>query len=81
MKIKLLSLGVITSLIISCSSGPTACQCLDIYEYKGVNVSTFSKDIKGKDPRPCIKKFGKKIPSGKDFPDKIKEVLRKECKR
>jgi hypothetical protein len=85
MKIKLLTLGVITSLFISCSSGPTACECLDIYEYKGVNVATFSEDIKGKDPRPCIEKFGKDIPDQyrgtNEFVERMKSTLRKECNK
>lgn len=81
MKTKFLFFVVISTLFFSCDSGPTACECLDIYEYKGVNVSTFSEDIKGKDPRPCIEKFGKGITPGPTFPDKIKEVLRKECNK
>lgn len=77
----MLFLVIITTLFVSCNSGPTACECLDIYEYKGVNVATFSEDIKGKDPRPCIEKFGSEIPGGQDFPEKLKTVLRKECNR
>jgi len=81
MKFKLLFFGVITSLFIGCSGGPAACQCLDMYEYKGVNV----KDFKMKDTRPCIKKYGKKIPDeykGKQiFIDKMKEILREKCNR
>ena len=86
MKIKLLSLGVITSLLISCSSGPSACECLDVYEYNNVSFSDFQSGKKQlPDPRPCVEKYGKEIPAkyiGKEiYRDKMKEILREKCNR
>jgi hypothetical protein len=75
MKIKLIFFGVITTLFISCSFGPSACECLDIYEYKhGL-----------KSGRKCVEKFGGDIPDQYrgtyEYSEKMKSILRRECNR
>lgn len=83
MRIKLLALGFII-LTSSCASGPTACECLDSYHYKGVDVHNFSEGVSRlADPRKCIEKYGSEIPESyrgtPEFKDKMIEVLEKQC--
>ncbi len=86
MRIKLISLGIITLLFVSCESGPTACECLDIYEYNNITFDDFKSGKKQlENPIPCIDKYGKDIPDiykGKEiFRDKMKEILNEKCNK
>lgn len=69
--------------VVGCSSGPTACECLDAYEYKGVNVATFQEDMKKLvDVRKCQDKFGEgldKYRGTQTYSDEMIKILKQKC--
>jgi hypothetical protein len=68
---------------VGCASGPTACECLDAYQYKGVNVATFKEDMKKHvDVRKCQDKFGGGLDQYRGtqkYSDEMIKVLKQKC--
>jgi hypothetical protein len=90
MKKTIIIFGVVlfASFILT-SCGPNACDCLDVYEWKGWDISRGAGNnitpVKPQLTEDCIKKYGNDIPDsyrGTDkFSDEMKKILIEKCNR